>query len=203
MWTCAAQVFPGCSRWRGEMSTSAQEGACSSVGTICGDNVNLLSYKSSLSPPSHSLLSPPYPPPPFPSPSPFHSSSLFIFSPPPPLPFLLLPILPPSPTPPLLLSPSWVPVYSDPSQMLAVMSIGFLLQNREDAVVWRGPKKNGEPRVGHTFLYVHTHTHTLVHTLLKGCRDNYNDLSSEKCPNAKLSLRIPSGGQKWLISISS
>lgn len=26
-------------------------------------------------------------------------------------------------------------------QKLAVMSIGFLLKNRDDAVVWRGPKK--------------------------------------------------------------
>lgn len=39
--------------------------------------------------------------------------------------------------------PSWVPVFFDESQKLAVMSIGFLLQNRDDAVVWRGPKKNG------------------------------------------------------------
>lgn len=35
----------------------------------------------------------------------------------------------------------WVPVYADPSQNLAVVSIGFLLQDRNDAVVWRGPKK--------------------------------------------------------------
>ena len=34
-------------------------------------------------------------------------------------------------------------MYSDSSQNLAVMSIGFLLQNKDDAVVWRGPKKNG------------------------------------------------------------
>lgn len=39
-------------------------------------------------------------------------------------------------------SGGWVPVYSDPSQKLAVMSIGFLLGSRDDAVVWRGPKKN-------------------------------------------------------------
>lgn len=36
---------------------------------------------------------------------------------------------------------SWVPVYHDTEQRLAVMSIGFLLKNRGDAVVWRGPKK--------------------------------------------------------------
>ena len=35
-------------------------------------------------------------------------------------------------------------MYHDDSQRLAVMSIGFLLQNKDDAVVWRGPKKNGE-----------------------------------------------------------
>jgi len=35
----------------------------------------------------------------------------------------------------------WVPVYVDDQQKLGVMSIGFLLQNKDDAVVWRGPKK--------------------------------------------------------------
>lgn len=35
----------------------------------------------------------------------------------------------------------WVPIYSDEEQKLAVMSIGFLLKNRNDAVIWRGPKK--------------------------------------------------------------
>lgn len=39
-------------------------------------------------------------------------------------------------------SEGWVPVYTDSSQNLAVMSIGFLLKNQKDAVVWRGPKKN-------------------------------------------------------------
>lgn len=36
----------------------------------------------------------------------------------------------------------WVPVYADQEQNLAVMSIGFLLKNKNDAVVWRGPKKH-------------------------------------------------------------
>ncbi|XP_033908577.1 cytosolic Fe-S cluster assembly factor nubp2 isoform X1 [Acipenser ruthenus] len=35
----------------------------------------------------------------------------------------------------------WVPVYANPEQTIAVMSIGFLLENPDDAVVWRGPKK--------------------------------------------------------------
>lgn len=36
----------------------------------------------------------------------------------------------------------WVPVFTDGAQTLSVMSIGFLLDNRDDAVIWRGPKKN-------------------------------------------------------------
>nr|CAD7416255.1 unnamed protein product [Timema poppensis] len=36
----------------------------------------------------------------------------------------------------------WVPVFADKEQRLAVMSIGFLLKDRNDGVVWRGPKKN-------------------------------------------------------------
>jgi Mrp family chromosome partitioning ATPase len=40
-------------------------------------------------------------------------------------------------------SEGWVPVYTDGADArLAVMSVGFLLKNREDSVVWRGPKKN-------------------------------------------------------------
>ncbi|XP_036403353.1 cytosolic Fe-S cluster assembly factor nubp2 [Megalops cyprinoides] len=35
----------------------------------------------------------------------------------------------------------WVPVYTDVNKSLALMSIGFLLENPDDAVVWRGPKK--------------------------------------------------------------
>ncbi|MGH0173017.1 UNVERIFIED_CONTAM: hypothetical protein FKN15_064194 [Acipenser sinensis] len=38
----------------------------------------------------------------------------------------------------------WVPVYANPEQTIAVMSIGFLLENPDDAVVWRGPKKTGK-----------------------------------------------------------
>ncbi|EEB10720.1 Nucleotide-binding protein, putative [Pediculus humanus corporis] len=35
----------------------------------------------------------------------------------------------------------WVPVYLDEEKKLGVMSIGFLLKNKNDSVVWRGPKK--------------------------------------------------------------
>lgn len=41
-------------------------------------------------------------------------------------------------------SDGWVPVYADGTEArLACMSVGFLLKNRGDSVVWRGPKKNG------------------------------------------------------------
>lgn len=36
----------------------------------------------------------------------------------------------------------WSPVYTDDN--LGVMSVGFLLASADDAVIWRGPKKNGE-----------------------------------------------------------
>lgn len=36
----------------------------------------------------------------------------------------------------------WVPVYVDQEKTISLMSIGFLLERPDDAVVWRGPKKN-------------------------------------------------------------
>lgn len=38
-------------------------------------------------------------------------------------------------------SGGWIPVYTDSSKRLAVMSLGFLLGDRGGSVVWRGPKK--------------------------------------------------------------
>jgi Mrp family chromosome partitioning ATPase len=35
----------------------------------------------------------------------------------------------------------WSPVYVN--ENLGVMSIGFMLPNQDDAVIWRGPRKNG------------------------------------------------------------
>lgn len=40
----------------------------------------------------------------------------------------------------------WMPVYADSEQKLGVMSIGFLLNNRDNAVIWRGPKKTAMVR---------------------------------------------------------
>uniref|UniRef100_A0AAV2LCQ8 Cytosolic Fe-S cluster assembly factor NUBP2 n=1 Tax=Knipowitschia caucasica TaxID=637954 RepID=A0AAV2LCQ8_KNICA len=42
----------------------------------------------------------------------------------------------------------WVPVYTDAQKSLALMSIGFLMDDPNEAVVWRGPKKTGI----HTFI---------------------------------------------------
>jgi Mrp family chromosome partitioning ATPase len=36
----------------------------------------------------------------------------------------------------------WSPVFVEESN-LAVMSIGFMLPNKDDAIIWRGPRKNG------------------------------------------------------------
>ena len=36
----------------------------------------------------------------------------------------------------------WLPVFTDDSQSMGIMSIAFLLSSNEEAVVWRGPKKN-------------------------------------------------------------
>ena len=38
-------------------------------------------------------------------------------------------------------SAGWIPVYTDETKRLCVMSLGFLLPARGDSVVWRGPKK--------------------------------------------------------------
>lgn len=40
-------------------------------------------------------------------------------------------------------SSGWVPVYADKQKRLGAMSIGFLLKNSGESVVWRGPKKDG------------------------------------------------------------
>ncbi|KAL6632700.1 P-loop containing nucleoside triphosphate hydrolase protein [Neocallimastix californiae] len=39
-------------------------------------------------------------------------------------------------------SNGWVPVYVGNEKNFSVMSVGFLLENQDDAVVWRGPKKS-------------------------------------------------------------
>lgn len=39
---------------------------------------------------------------------------------------------------------------------LAVMSIGFLLSSPDDAVIWRGPKKNGIVYACKIYLFIFT-----------------------------------------------
>jgi Mrp family chromosome partitioning ATPase len=41
------------------------------------------------------------------------------------------------------LEPVFVDIRHDGNDNLAVMSVQFMLPNRDDAVIWRGPKKNG------------------------------------------------------------
>lgn len=43
-----------------------------------------------------------------------------------------------------LISSNWVPVYADNEKRLSIISIAFFLDSKTDAVIWRGPKKNGE-----------------------------------------------------------
>lgn len=42
----------------------------------------------------------------------------------------------------------WVPVFVDQEQSISLMSVGFLLENPDEAVVWRGPKKSGKDPAG-------------------------------------------------------
>ena len=37
----------------------------------------------------------------------------------------------------------WVPVFVDREQAISLMSVGFLLEQPDEALVWRGPRKNG------------------------------------------------------------
>lgn len=39
-------------------------------------------------------------------------------------------------------SKGWIPVYTDHTKTLGVVSVGFLLGNKDDPVIWRGPKKS-------------------------------------------------------------
>ncbi len=57
---------------------------------------------------------------------------------------------------------SWVPVYVDKEQRLGVMSIGFLLDSKDDAVVWRGPKKNGITTALIAYIEHIAHDHNTV-----------------------------------------
>ncbi|EPY52676.1 par A family ATPase/WD repeat iron cluster assembly fusion protein [Schizosaccharomyces cryophilus OY26] len=38
-------------------------------------------------------------------------------------------------------SAGWIPVYTDETKEIGLMSLGFLLPSKKDSVVWRGPKK--------------------------------------------------------------
>ncbi|XP_065776320.1 cytosolic Fe-S cluster assembly factor NUBP2 isoform X3 [Muntiacus reevesi] len=42
----------------------------------------------------------------------------------------------------------WVPVFVDREQSISLVSVGFLLEQPDEALVWRGPRKNGGVRGG-------------------------------------------------------
>lgn len=55
----------------------------------------------------------------------------------------------------------WVPVYTDAQKSLALMSIGFLLEHPDEAVVWRGPKKTGTGTDSNTVMHVLLNIHSI------------------------------------------
>lgn len=59
----------------------------------------------------------------------------------------------------------WVPVFVGQDKSISLMSIGFLLEKPDDAVVWRGPKKNGT--VGFCCLWPPSSARNLLQTLLE------------------------------------
>lgn len=63
----------------------------------------------------------------------------------------------------------WVPVYTDESKSLGVLSIGFLTKSRNDSVVWRGPKKTGLSFhiVNTIFNYMYTFIFYVVTAFIK------------------------------------
>ena len=53
----------------------------------------------------------------------------------------------------------WVPVFVDQEQKLCAMSIAFLLGSKDDAIVWRGPKKNGMMTIKEIGCYMKNRIH--------------------------------------------
>ena len=49
-------------------------------------------------------------------------------------------------------------VYIDKDQKLSIMSISFLLENQNDAIVWRGTKKTGEEQNLKMILWTYSRT---------------------------------------------
>jgi Mrp family chromosome partitioning ATPase len=48
----------------------------------------------------------------------------------------------------------WMPIFVNKEQTLSVMSIGFLLNDKSEAVVWRGPKKNCKILLAHIYYFI-------------------------------------------------
>lgn len=63
----------------------------------------------------------------------------------------------------------WVPVFVDQEQSISLMSVGFLLEKPDEAVVWRGPKKNGNDRTGDSTVSLLASSAALLVQKPQGC----------------------------------
>ena len=76
-------------------------------------------------------------------------------------------------------------MYLDKEQGLCLMSIGFLLKNTDDPVVWRGPKKNGmvscAPRASRTRLSWRLAALSLLPGLLARTSHRFIDADCAHC----------------------
>ncbi|EFX87939.1 hypothetical protein DAPPUDRAFT_230298 [Daphnia pulex] len=83
----------------------------------------------------------------------------------------------------------WVPVYTSPEQTLGVMSVGFLLENKDDPVVWRGPKKTAMIKQFLTDVYWQDLDYLIIDTP-PGTSDEHisvlENLKTVKCDGAIL-----------------
>ncbi|XP_057367297.1 cytosolic Fe-S cluster assembly factor NUBP2 homolog [Daphnia carinata] len=83
----------------------------------------------------------------------------------------------------------WVPVYTTPDQTLGVMSVGFLLGNKDDPVIWRGPKKTAMIKQFLTDVYWQDLDYLIIDTP-PGTSDEHisvmENLKSVRCDGAIL-----------------
>jgi Mrp family chromosome partitioning ATPase len=70
----------------------------------------------------------------------------------------------------------WSPVYA--ADNLGVMSVGFMLGNRNDAVIWRGPRKNGLIKQFLTDVYWGDNVDMLIVDAPPGTSDEHLSITS-------------------------
>ncbi|KAB0401446.1 hypothetical protein E2I00_009230, partial [Balaenoptera physalus] len=72
----------------------------------------------------------------------------------------------------------WVPVFVDQEQSISLMSVGFLLEKPDEAVVWRGPKKNGNDRPGDSTVSLLASPAALLHMAVVDALRPYSPLGA-------------------------